>query len=87
MTSIYRVFEAHAPATTIGLFEYGWSPAGCFAVEALSDYAEREGFGRYDEMEPWERQDFVWCDTVGFAGAVFTNTEICATLVGRRVAS
>lgn len=84
MSDIYRVFDIYSPRETLGLFEYGWSPAGSFAIEALSDYAQREGFARYDEMEPVDRAEFVSDDEPRLACAVFCNTEIAAVLVGHR---
>src|SRR5262245_29535083 len=48
------------------------------ALDALSAYAEEQGFVRYDRMDASLRADFVREDRDDYASAIFCNTVLCA---------
>lgn len=60
--------------------------AGCWAIEALSAYAERNGYGRYDEMDETDRWEYDVTDLTDYAEAIYENGYLKATLIGRPAA-
>lgn len=47
-------------------------------LDALSQYAEGEGFVRYDKLHDAEREQYVYTREDGAIGAVFLNGELAA---------